>query len=291
MSVAAQQPAPTSALSGGEYRRMAGVIAWLAEHHRAQPSVAEVAAVAGLSEAHFSRLFRRWAGISPRRYIAELTLGDAKAALRASASVEAAAWDSGLSGAGRLHDLFVSLEAMTPGQFRHGGRDLALEYGVGPTPFGDALLVRSERGIVALRFVDDPSADRELAALRRAWPRATLTQSAAAAAAVGELGLPAVPGETVRLAPPGTPFQHQVWRALLDLAAAGPTTYGAIARAIGRPGASRAVGSAVGANPVAWLIPCHRVLRSSGELGGYRWGPERKRMMLAWERCREARTA
>jgi AraC family transcriptional regulator of adaptative response/methylated-DNA-[protein]-cysteine methyltransferase len=277
-----------ASLSGDDYARMARVIGWMAAHHQAQPSVGEVAAVAGLSEAHFSRLFRRWAGISPRRYIAELTLGDAKAALRSSSSVEAAAWDSGLSGPGRLHDLFVSLEAMTPGQYRARGRGLELGFGFGATPFGDAMMVRSERGIVALRFVTGRGRDEDIAALRDAWPHAMLEPDAGIAQAIGELFSPVAPRGGVRLAPPGTAFQHQVWRALLDLASGAATSYGDIARAVGRPGASRAVGSAVGANPVAWLIPCHRVLRASGELGGYRWGQDRKRMMLAWERCHTA---
>lgn len=272
------------ALKQEDYDRVERAIAWMDAHYLEAPSLAEVAAVAGVSAAHFSRLFRRWSGLSPVRYLHRLRLARAQAGLLADASVEEAAWSAGLSGAGRLHDLFVTIEAVSPGEFKARGAGLELRAGAGDTPFGRAFLARSPRGIVELGFPGSRSESEALADLTRAWPEARISHDPDAAETLAAIFRGTAGGQVLEVR--GTNFQHQVWRALLAVADGETTDYGRLAAAIGRPGASRAVGNAVGANPVAWLIPCHRVLRRNGELGGYRWGPGRKRAMLAWEHCR-----
>ncbi|MEO0615015.1 MAG: methylated-DNA--[protein]-cysteine S-methyltransferase [Pseudomonadota bacterium] len=274
----------TTAGTHRDYDRIADAIAWIAAHRRERPDVTDMARASGLSPSQFSRVFRRWAGISPQRYLAHLTLADARDALRRDATVEAAAWESGLSGPGRLHDLFVAIDAVTPGEFRRGGEGLTLEWAFGPTPFGDALLVRSTRGIVALRLGDPEDREHRLEKLRDAWPGADFTPMADGATAIAALFEPS--RSRVDLLLVGTPFQHKVWQALVALEPGETVSYATLAERIGQPGSARAVGAAVGANGVAVLIPCHRVLRADGGLGGYRWGPERKRVVLAWEQCR-----
>ncbi|MEL7373779.1 MAG: methylated-DNA--[protein]-cysteine S-methyltransferase, partial [Pseudomonadota bacterium] len=277
-------PMDTEAVTHRDYDRIADAIAWIAAHRRERPDVADMAGAAGLSSSQFSRLFRRWAGISPQRYLAHLTLADARDALRRDATVEAAAWETGLSGPGRLHDLFVAIDAVTPGEFRRGGEGLTLQWAFGPTPFGDALLVRSLRGIVALRLGDAAQREQRLADLRGEWPGAVFEPMSDGAAAVATVFEPSQSRIDVLLV--GTPFQHKVWQALVALEPGETVSYATLAERIGQPGSARAVGGAVGANSVAILIPCHRVLRADGGLGGYRWGPERKRVVLAWEQCR-----
>ncbi len=263
------------------YRRIERVITHIDRHHERQPDLGELARVAGLSVFHFSREFRRWAGLSPTRYLRTLSLSAAKRELDDRGSVLTAAWAAGLSGGSRLHDLFVQFDAVTPGEYKAGGAGLRLRYGYADSPFGRILAATSDRGLAYLAFVDGSEA-RALAELRRRWPRASLEQDDAATARLARQVFTARDGHIV-LAPVGTNFQVKVWQALLEIGSRGPTSYGELAAAIGSPGASRAVGQAVGANPVAWLIPCHRVLRRDGALGGYHWGVERKRAMLAWE--------
>ncbi len=263
------------------FRRIEKVIAHIDRHHARHPDLDELARVAGLSVFHFSREFRRWAGLSPTRYLRTVALSVAKRELDVRGSVLAAAWAAGLSGGGRLHDLFVSFEAVTPGEYKDRGAGVRLRSGFAPSPFGRVLAALSPRGLAHLAFVDGADA-AALADLRERWPRAELVRDDAAIAAVARQVFVERSGN-IALAPVGTNFQVKVWQALLEVGTRGPTTYSEIAAAIGQPGASRAVGQAVGANPVAWLIPCHRVLRRDGELGGYRWGVERKRAMLAWE--------
>ncbi|MEJ2601882.1 MAG: bifunctional helix-turn-helix domain-containing protein/methylated-DNA--[protein]-cysteine S-methyltransferase [Gammaproteobacteria bacterium] len=272
------------ALRQEDYRRIERAIAWMDANFLAHPSIDDVAAVAGLSPAHFSRLFRRWSGLSPARYLNRLRLVRAERDLLDGASVEDAAWEAGLSGPGRLHDLFVTVEAVSPGEFKSGGRGVLLRAGCGDTPFGPAFVARSDRGIVELGFLGERSEREAQADLSRAWPGARIVADEAAGEVLRGIFDGAAGGRVLHVR--GTNFQQQVWRALLAVSAGETTDYGRLAAAIGRPGASRAVGNAVGANPVAWLIPCHRVLRRNGELGGYRWGPDRKRAMLAWEHCR-----
>ncbi len=263
------------------YRRIERVIAHIDRHHARQPDLDELAQVAGLSVFHFSREFRRWAGLSPTRYLRTVALSVAKGELDDRGSVLAAAWAAGLSGGGRLHDLFVSFEAVTPGEYKEGGAGVALRHGFAQSPFGWVHAALSPRGLVHLAFADRGET-AAMSALKQRWPRAACERDDRAIAALARQIFVERKGR-ITLAPTGTNFQVKVWQALLDLGGRGPTSYSEIAAAIGQASASRAVGQAVGANPVAWLIPCHRVLRRDGELGGYRWGVERKRAMLAWE--------
>ena len=275
-----------TAWESAAYRRMERVISHIDRHHDRQPRLDELAQVAGLSVFHFSREFRRWAGLSPTRYLRSVALSVAKQELDDRGSVLAAAWAAGLSGGGRLHDLFVSFDALTPGEYKQGGLGVRLRHGYAASPFGRIHAALSSRGLVHLVFVDGTDHAAQ-ALLNDRWPCATLERDDAAIAALARQIFIARRG-SIALAVAGTNFQVKVWQALLELGARGPTSYSALARAIGQPGASRAVGQAVGANPVAWLIPCHRVLRRDGDLGGYRWGVERKRAMLAWEHAGSA---
>jgi AraC family transcriptional regulator of adaptative response/methylated-DNA-[protein]-cysteine methyltransferase len=272
-----------------DFERIGRAIAYLRRHAGEQPDLAAAARHVNLSEHHFQRLFTRWAGVSPKRFVQYLTVEHAKSRLAAAGSVLDLAGAVGLSGPGRLHDLFVTLEAMSPGEYRTGGSGLAIRYGVHESSFGPALLAMTERGVCGLRFV---GGDRDGAAwLRRNWPEAELQQDAAATATVIERifqPLASGAGRPLALLVKGSNFQVRVWRALLELPFGSVTTYGQIAARIGAPGSARAVGNAVGANPIAWLIPCHRVIRESGLLGGYRWGPDRKAAMLGWEAARSA---
>jgi AraC family transcriptional regulator of adaptative response/methylated-DNA-[protein]-cysteine methyltransferase len=276
-----------------DFARIARAIRFIDANFRAQPRLATIAQSARLSEFHFNRLFRRWAGITPRQYLAFVTHSAARRELHGRASVLDAAYTVGLSGAGRLHDLAVTLEAVTPGELKARGAGVAIRYGYSATPFGRALLGSTLRGVCALSFVE-PGADGVAAqALRTQWPHAQLRRDDAHATALSARIWSAAHERhgAARQAPlvlavQGTNFQLQVWQALLAVGVDGPTTYTALARALRLPGASRAVGNAVGANPVAWLIPCHNVLRKDGELGGYHWGEDRKRAMLAWTALR-----
>ena len=263
------------------YRRMERVIAHIDRHHERQPRLEDLARVAGLSVFHFSREFRRWTGLSPTRYLRTVALSVAKQELDERGSVLAAAWAAGLSGGGRLHDLFVSFDAVTPGEYKEGGAGLQLRHGFATSPFGRIHAALSPRGLAYLAFVDG-SDGAAVALLKMRWPRAQFDRDDTAIAALATLIFVKRRGQVV-LAVSGTNFQVKVWQALLELGSRGPTSYSELARTIGKPSASRAVGQAVGANPIAWLIPCHRVLRRDGGLGGYHWGVERKRAMLAWE--------
>jgi AraC family transcriptional regulator, regulatory protein of adaptative response / methylated-DNA-[protein]-cysteine methyltransferase len=270
-------------LDSRDFARIARAIRFIDEHFRSQPRLAAIAQVAHLSEFHFNRLFRRWAGVTPRQYLAFVTARAARGALAEQPSVLQAAYAVGLSGPGRLHDLLVTLEAVTPGQIKSGGAGLSLRYGLADTPFGTALLAESARGLSHLSFVGPGEAAPALHALRASWPAAQAERDDAHARALAGRIWGSGARSALRLAVRGTNFQLKVWQALLELQEAGPVTYAALAEAAGRPGSWRAVGNAVGANPVAWLIPCHHVLRSDGLLGGYRYGADRKRAMLSWQ--------
>jgi AraC family transcriptional regulator, regulatory protein of adaptative response / methylated-DNA-[protein]-cysteine methyltransferase len=273
-------------LDSRDFARVARAIGFIEENFRAQPRLAAIAAVARLSEFHFNRLFRRWAGVTPRQYLAFLTARAARGALASTPSVLEAAYAVGLSGPGRLHDLLVTLEAVTPGEMKTHGAGLKLQYGFSDTPFGRALLAQSPRGLSHLAFVEPGGEEAALAALAANWAQASREHNDALAGALASRIWGAAGSAPLKLAVKGTNFQLKVWRALLELGSAGPTTYAALARAAGVAGSWRAVGNAVGANPVAWLIPCHNVLRADGALGGYRYGAERKRSMLAWQELR-----
>lgn len=270
-----------------DYERIARAIDYLRRHAEDQPDLAAAARHVNLSEHHFQRVFTRWAGVSPKRFLQYLTVEHAKSRLATAHGVLDVAGTVGLSGPGRLHDLFVTLEAMTPGEYKAGGAGLAIQYGVHETPFGRSLIAMTARGICGLQFIDDEKSGIER--LRCEWPGAELRPNPAATAPVAERlfgPIASRPGEALALLVKGSNFQVKVWRALLDLPFGSLATYGSIATRIGVPSAARAVGTAVGVNPVAWLIPCHRVIRESGALGGYRWGMERKAAMLGWEAAR-----
>ena len=273
-----------------DYDRVERAIRFIAANRLEQPSLDEVAGAMGLSPFHAQRLFTRWAGVSPKRFLGLLTLEHAKSLLRGEESVLGAAYEVGLSGSSRLHDLFVSFEAITPGEYRTLGQGLVLRWGVHDTPFGPALLVASERGLMRLDFLDGRGDAEALTEARVDWPlgrfeedaEATGPHAAAAFAAQGEHA-------PLRLFAKGSPFQIQVWRALLKVPRGATVAYGDLAAEVGRPGAARAIGRACGANRIGIVIPCHRVIRETGALGGYQWGIERKQAVLAWETARRWR--
>jgi len=267
-----------------DFRRVIRALAYLERHWQRQPPLAEVAAAVGLSPGHFQRLFRRWAGISPKRFLQFLTVEHARRRLHATRSLLDTALDGGLSGPSRLHDLFLASEAMTPGRYRRGGAGLVLRFGLHDSPFGQVLVARTEAGICHLSFAD--GGQPAWTTLSTEFPHARLQEDPVATAPVAAaLREPAGP-PGIALAPRGTNFELAVWRALVCLPPGALASYGDIARFIGRPRASRAVGRAVGANPVALLIPCHRVIRASGVLGEYAGGALRKRALVGWEAAR-----
>ncbi len=251
-------------------------------------SLEEIAGEMRMSPAHFQRIFSRWAGVSPKRYQQWLKLDHAKALLAERHTTLETADRVGLSGSGRLHDMFVRWEAMSPGDYAKGGEGLEILWGWFESPFGPALIMGTERGICGIGFAAETGAEATMADLLSRWPKATFTEDVTALRPHADAAFPASGEATARLFLIGAPFQIKVWEALLHIPTGHVTTYSDIARVIGHPKAVRAVGSAVGRNPVSWLIPCHRALRKSGGLGGYHWGLPVKRAMLAWEAAETA---
>lgn len=250
-----------------------------------QASLDDLAAEIGMSAAHFQRLFSRWAGVSPKRYQQYLTLGHAKALLAERFTTLDTAHATGLSGGGRLHDLFLRWEAMSPGDFARGGADLVIRWGWFDSPFGPALVMGTEKGICGIGFASETGEAEAMRDLTARWPNATFVEDADALRGWTEAAFGMQEGE-VALFMIGAPFQIKVWEALMRIPTGHVSTYSEIARSIGHPRAVRAVGTAVGRNPVSFLIPCHRALRKSGGLGGYHWGLPVKRALLAWESAR-----
>ncbi len=273
-----------------DYRRIERAINFIEENIDSRPDLAAVAHVAGLSDFHFQRLFSRMVGISPKRYEQFLTKEAAKKLLAGSESLLDAAYEVGLSGPGRLHDLFVSCEAVTPGEFKSRGAGLKIGYGFHPTPFGEVMLASTDKGICALYFAGEDSREEVLARLSEEWQNARIAPDQEG---TGRFIARIFAGASDVQAPltlylRGTNFQVKVWEALLSIPPGRLATYEDVARKIGDPAATRAVGSAVGRNPIAFIIPCHRVIRKNGELGGYHWGLGRKRLILAWEASKYA---
>jgi AraC family transcriptional regulator of adaptative response/methylated-DNA-[protein]-cysteine methyltransferase len=270
-----------------DYERIAAVIRYLDEHHAEQPSLAMLAERAGLSAFHFHRLFSRWAGITPKDFLQCLTLSHSKALLAEGKSVLNVALTAGLSGPSRLHDLCVSLEAASPGELKSGGADWKIRAGFVESPFGKCLVGESPRGICHLSFVESVSRQAGARAIQQHWPRARVHwDDSAASQLVGSLfQRPATSSSrpALRAFVRGTGFQFRVWRALLQVQAGTLVSYGELAAALGNRAAARAVGTAVGQNPLAYLIPCHRVIRDTGALGDYRWGEARKKAIVVWE--------
>jgi AraC family transcriptional regulator, regulatory protein of adaptative response / methylated-DNA-[protein]-cysteine methyltransferase len=269
-----------------DYDRIARVIRYLDAHQADQPNLATLAHHARLSPGHFHRLFSAWAGVTPKDFLQSLTLANAKARLRVGNSVLEAAMSSGLSGPGRLHDLCVTLEAASPGELKAGGAGWTIAAGIAESPFGRCVIGEGPRGVCYLSFIESAAGMMEIAALRAGWPRAAIRRDDAGAARLaGRIFAPSGygTGSGLRAYVRGSAFQVRVWRALLQVEAGRLVSYGGLAAALDMPGAARAVGGAVGRNPLAYLIPCHRVIRETGVIGDYRWGSARKRAMLARE--------
>lgn len=297
MTVGLPMDARPSSPAARDYARIEKAIRFIEARRREQPGLEEVAAAIHLSPYHVQRLFTRWAGVSPKRFMGFLTMEHAKAMLESSESVLDAALEAGLSGPGRLHDLFVTFEAATPGEYKRAGRGLEIRYGFHAGPFGEFLIARTARGVCGLAFVTDRGRAAAVEDLRARWPSASLRRDQAGTQAQARAAFPAwgpgpeAAGRSGRLAlrVRGTNFQIKVWQALLRIPAGRLASYAAVARAIGRPTAARAVGGALAANPIAFLIPCHRVIRAAGGLDvDYRWGAARKRAILGWEAARTA---
>ena len=277
-----------------DYERVGRAIRFLEERRAEQPSLDEVAEVMGLSPHHCHRLFSRWVGTTPKRFLQYLTAEHAKKVLAESRSVLDAAFDAGLTSPGRLHDLMVTMEAVSPGEYRAAGQGLEMRWGVHPTPFGEAFLSVTGRGICALEFLAAREPAEAAAGLAEAWPAATVFHDPAATGPVAKRLFPegpALPEGPFHLLVRGTNFQVRVWQALLRIPVGAVISYGDLARRLGQPGAARAVGGAVGSNPVSYLIPCHRVVREATGLGHYRWGAARKHALLAWEAARQEAAA
>lgn len=266
-----------------DYPRINAALDFIAAHWDEQPSLERIAQAAGLSAHHFQRVFTRWTGASPKRMIAALTHASARRLLADGASVLEAALETGLSGPSRLHDVFIAEEAVTPGNARNAGLGLEFALGHAPTPFGTGVFLVAPRGLSALAFADAGGEAEAEADLKARFPAAQFTRDDASAADYAMRIFGDGAGRPIPLVLYGTPWRRQVWRALLAIPPGETTSYGEIARDVCSIRASRAVGAAVGANPVSWLIPCHRVLASDGRLNGYHWGLERKRAMLAYE--------
>lgn len=270
------------------YRRIAKAISYLEKNHREQPSLDEIAAQVHLSKFHFTRIFKRWAGVTPLQFIQFLTLEFSKAQLDAYSSVLDSAHNAGLSGPGRLHDLFVTFDAITPGEYKQQGQGLKINYGIHSSPFGTCLLAVTSRGICYLGFGDDTTEELLNDCFQR-WPKATFTEDPQKTGVLVEAiftSHTSTPSKPFHLLLKGTNFQIQVWKALLTLPRGQRISYQGLATLLGKPQAYRAVASGVAANPVGYLIPCHRVISKSGRLQKYRWGVERKKMLLGWEAAR-----
>jgi AraC family transcriptional regulator of adaptative response/methylated-DNA-[protein]-cysteine methyltransferase len=268
-----------------DYERIAAAIRFIEQNAPDQPTLADIASELGLSTFHFQRLFHRWAGVSPKRFLQFLTVQHAKQLLEQSKSVLDTTYEVGLSGPARLHDHFVSLEAVTPGEYKTRGAGLQIGYGIQPSPFGSMFLATTQRGVCWLSFLADEPAERELASLKRFWRGAEFSPDKEGTAAIAERIFTRRENEngSLTLLVKGTNFQINVWKALLRIPPGLLCSYSQIAHAVGTPSASRAVGRALAVNPVAFLIPCHRVIRKVGTSGDYRWGDIRKKALIGWE--------
>ena len=272
--------------AAADYAIVRRAIAFLSEHWRDQPAIEAVAEAAGVSAPDLHHLFRRWAGITPKAFLQALTLEHARALLRNSASVLDASYEVGLSGPGRLHDLFVTHEAMSPGEWKSGGAGLTISFGFHPSPFGTALVMATERGLAGLAFADPGEESTALADMQSRWPQAKLIENTAHTAPLARrIFEPRLwrAERPLRVVLIGTDFEVRVWETLLRIPMGRAVSYSDIAARIGTPKAARAVGAAVGKNPISFVVPCHRALGKNGDLAGYHWGMTRKRAMLGWE--------
>lgn len=272
-----------------DYQRIEDAIRYLETNYQHQPSLGEIAASMNMSEYHFQRLFTRWVGISPKRFLQYLTKEHAKELLGNSTNLLETAYETGLSGPSRLHDLFVNCEGVTPGEFKNRGAGIVITYGFHPTQFGDCLLARTKRGICNLIFIQEGGHQAALDVLKKAWKNGILEENTAKTSPLMEQILElSTEGKTspLTLFLHGTNFQIKVWEALLKIPVGSVVAYEDLAHYIGRPTAARAISNAVARNPIPFLIPCHRVIRKAGDFGGYRYGSARKKAMLGWEMAR-----
>jgi AraC family transcriptional regulator of adaptative response/methylated-DNA-[protein]-cysteine methyltransferase len=265
-----------------DYHRMAAALTWLSDRWQDRPSLEEAAAAVGLSPFHFQRIFTRWAGVSPKTFMAAIAHAEAKGRLASGATVLDAAYDVGLSGPSRLHDLFVTQEAVTPGEARKRGAGVEIAFGFAPSPFGKALVAETPRGLCGLAFTAPGEEEAAYQDMHRRWPAAIWRRDDAKAAATAA-AIFGKDGEVPPLVLMGPPFHVQVWKALLNIPAGHTATYGQVAAWAGKPEAARATGAAIGANPISFLIPCHRAIAKDGRLTGYHWGLDRKVAMLGQE--------
>jgi AraC family transcriptional regulator of adaptative response/methylated-DNA-[protein]-cysteine methyltransferase len=277
---------PTPIDHASDYDIVRRAISYISEQWRSQPEIDAIADAAGVTPTELHHLFRRWAGLTPKAFLQALTLNHARALLRDSASVLDATYEVGLSGPGRLHDLFVTHEAMSPGEWKSGGAGLTISYGFHPSPFGTALVMMTERGLAGLAFADAGEEAAALADMRGRWPSARYVEDSARTAPLAQRIFDRRrwrADRPLRVVLIGTDFEVRVWETLMRIPLGRATTYSDIAGRIGAPKAARAVGAAVGKNPVCFVVPCHRVVGKSGDLTGYHWGITRKRAMLGWE--------
>jgi AraC family transcriptional regulator, regulatory protein of adaptative response / methylated-DNA-[protein]-cysteine methyltransferase len=276
----------TPLAQGEDYARVRLMLEYLTHRWRDQPSIENLSAAAGLSAADTHLLFRRWAGMTPQAFVHAITLDEAKKRLAQSVSVLDTAFDVGLSGSSRLHDLFVTHEAMSPGEYKTGAARLVMRYGFHPSPFGEALVMITQRGLAGMGFADDGKRDEALEDMQKRWPRAHyVADQVSTAPFLARVFNPEQwrAQNPLRIVLIGTDFHIRVWETLLKIPLGSASTYGAIAQALGKPTAARAVGAAVGRNPLSFVVPCHRVLGKGGSLTGYHWGLTRKQAMLGWE--------
>ncbi len=272
--------------AAADYDVVRRAIGHIRKHWREQPEIDAIAEAAGVTPTELHHLFRRWAGLTPKAFLQALTLDGARQLLRDSASVLDATYEVGLSGPGRLHDLFVTHEAMSPGEWKSGGDGLTVRFGFHPSPFGKALVMATERGLAGLAFADAGEEDASLADMKRRWPKASYVADPARTAPIARRIFD--PGEwredrPLRVVLIGTDWEVRVWEALLKIPMGKVATYSGIAGKVCAPAAARAVGAAVGKNPVSFVVPCHRVIGKAGALTGYHWGITRKQAMLGWE--------
>jgi len=269
--------------SNRQYKLIASAIQWMAENRSEQPNLDQLANEMGISPHHLQRTFQAWAGVSPKQFLKSLTRQAALERLAAGNSVLDAALSAGLSGPGRLHDLMITTEALSPGEIKQLGKGVQLEYGYGHSLFGKALVSWTSRGVNFLGFCEELGAEKTFNDWQKKWKNASFHENPEEAQQWLDLIFTGAEGQAIPLWLRGSPFQLKVWEALLAIPEGSHVTYGRIASRIGNPSAYRAVGTAVGSNPVAWIIPCHRVIRQLGEFGGYRWGGITKRAMIAYE--------
>jgi len=280
--------------AAADYDVVRRAIGYIRKNWRAQPDIGAIAEAAGVTATELHHLFRRWAGITPKAFLQALTLDGARQLLRDSASVLDATYEVGLSGPGRLHDLFVTHEAMSPGEWKSGGAGLDIRYGFHPSPFGTALIMATARGLAGLALTDAGKERTALADMKRRWPKATYIEDAAATAPLARRIFDPSQWraeQPLRIVLIGTDWEVRVWEALLKIPMGRLTTYSEIAGKVCTPKAARAVGAAVGKNPICFVVPCHRVVGKSGDLTGYHWGITRKHAMLGWEAGRAAAAA